>query len=61
MLHKKYRKMAEPNQGHTYSVHNHGKSGKVHQWLLCRDSDVFDRHLVDETELNDPKLWQWLE
>jgi hypothetical protein len=61
MLHKRYRKMAEPNQGHTYSVHSHGQSKKVHQWLLCRDSDVFDRHLVEENELNDPKLWQWLE
>jgi hypothetical protein len=25
------------------------------------DSDVFDRHLVDEKDLSDAKLWQWLE
>jgi hypothetical protein len=63
MLHKKYRKMTEPHAGHMYSVHSraHGNSRKVHQWLLCRDSDVFDRRMVDEPELNDASKWQWME
>ena len=61
MLHKRYRKVTAPNAGHTYSVNAHGNSGKVHQWLLCRDSDVFDRHIVDESELNDGSKWQWIE
>ena len=65
MLHRKYRKISGPNAGHTYSVHDHGlphgQTRKVHQWLLCRDSDVFDRHLVDEKDLDDARLWQWLE
>lgn len=61
MLHKKYRKMGGSNAGHTYSVHAHGRPNKVHQWLLCRDSDIFDRRIVAENELNDPSRWQWLE
>ena len=61
MLHKKYRKMSEPNKGHTYSVSGHGSTHKVHQWLMCRDSDMLDRHLVDENELKDAARWQWIE
>lgn len=61
MLHKRYRKISGANAGHTYSVHAHGKSGKVHKWLLCRDSDVLDRRLVEEGELSDAARWQWIE
>lgn len=61
MLHKKYRKMSEPHRGHIYSVKGHGAARKVHEWLLCRDSDVFDRHLVVESELNDSSKWHWIE
>lgn len=65
MLHRKYRKVSGSNVGHTYSIHDHGlphgQTRKVHQWLLCRDSDVFDRHLVEEKDLDDGRLWQWLE
>ena len=65
MLHRKYRKISGSNAGHAYSIHDHGqphgKTRKVHQWLLCRDSDIFDRHLVEEKDLDDARLWQWLE
>lgn len=61
MLGKKYRKVSEPNAGHAYHVQGHGRSGHVHQWLLCRESDLLDRHLVTEQDLGNPSLWMHLE
>lgn len=57
MLGQKYKKVSEPNAGHAYNVQGRGKTGHVHEWLLCRESDVLDRHLVAEHELGNQSLW----